>query len=148
MFYIHYTISSQAVQYDKENGWSGIIVDIYKAKKGIVDLGDEFKKFQGNAKSKGWNFEWFYNAHSKEEIKQWVKALNLSDDALNKFLEDWDGSGDIQEAFTTRLKKNREDLTLFQRAGKAAGNAIKSIGAAIGSMAATWAIGEVLSLVA
>lgn len=38
-------------------------------------------------------------------------------------------------------------MTLFQRAGKAAGNAIKSIGAAIGSMAATWAIGEVLSLV-
>ena len=38
-------------------------------------------------------------------------------------------------------------MTLFQRAGKAAGNAIKSIGVAIGSMAATWAIGEVLSLV-
>lgn len=45
------------------------------------------------------------------------------------------------------MKENTQGLTLFQRAGKAAGNAIKSIGAAIGSMAATWAIGEVLSAV-
>lgn len=66
---------------------------------------------------------------------------------LKKFLKDWDGSGDIQEAFTAHLQANTKDLTLFQRAGKAAGNAIKSIGAAIGSMAVTWAIGEVLSLV-
>ena len=135
-----------AVQYDKENGWSGFIVDIYKAKKGIVDLGDEFKKFQETASSKNWNFEYFYNAHSKEEIKQWVKDLNLSDESLKDFLKDWDGSGDIQEAFTARLQENAQGLTLFQRAGKAAGGVIKSLGATLASMAATWAIGEVISL--
>lgn len=38
-------------------------------------------------------------------------------------------------------------MTLFQRAGKAAGGVIKSLGATLGSMAAMWAIGEVLQLV-
>lgn len=137
-----------AVQYDKENGWSGIIVDIYKAKKGIVDLGDEFKKFQETASSKGWNFEWFYDTHSQKEIRQWVEDLNLSDESLKTFLMDWDGLGDIQEVFTAHLKDSTEGLTLFQRAGKAAGSAVKSLVATLGSMAAMWAIGEVLSLVA
>lgn len=135
-----------AVQYDKENGWSGIIVDIYKAKKGIVDLGDEFKKFKENANSKGWNFEYFYNSHNKDEIEQWIKQLDLSDESLKKFLKDWDGSGDIQEAFTAHMKESTEGLTLFQRAGKAAGGVIKSLGATLGSMAAAWAIGEAISL--
>ena len=135
-----------AVQYDKENGWSGIIVDIYKAKKGIVDLGDEFKKFKENANSKGWNFEYFYNSHNKDEIEQWIKQLDLSDESLKKFLKDWDGSGDIQEAFTAHMKESTEGLTLFQRAGKAAGGVIKSLGATLGSMAVSWAIGEAISL--
>lgn len=135
-----------AVQYDKENGWSGIIVDIYKAKKGIVDLGDEFKKIKENANSKGWNFEYFYNSHNKDEIEQWIKQLDLSDESLKKFLKDWDGSGDIQEAFTAHMKESTEGLTLFQRAGKAAGGVIKSLGATLGSMAAAWAIGEAISL--
>lgn len=75
------------------------------------------------------------------------KQYKVTDTELKNFLRTWDGSGDVAEAFQAHLKKSTNGLTLFQRAGKAAGNAIKSIGAAIGSMAATWAIGEVLSLV-
>ena len=135
-----------AVKYDSENGWSGIIVDIYKAKKGIVDLGDEFKKFKENANSKGWNFEYFYNSHNKDEIEQWIKQLDLSDESLKKFLKDWDGSGDIQEAFTAHMKESTEGLTIFQRAGKAAGTAMRTLGATLGSMAVSWAIGEAISL--
>lgn len=116
-----------AVQYDKENGWSGIIVDTIKAKKGIVELSDEFKKFQETASSKNWNFEYFYNSHSRDEIEQWIGKLDLSDESLKKFLKDWDGSGDIQEAFTAHMKESTEGLTLFQRAGKAAGGVIKFI---------------------
>lgn len=37
-------------------------------------------------------------------------------------------------------------MTLFQRAGKAAGGVIKSLGATLASMAAAWAIGEAISL--
>lgn len=39
-------------------------------------------------------------------------------------------------------------MTLFQRAGKAAGGVIKSLGATLASMAAMLAIGEILSAVA
>ena len=135
-----------AVQYDKENGWSGIIVDTIKAKKGIVELSDEFKKFQETASSKNWNFEYFYNSHNRDEIEQWIGKLDLSDESLKKFLKDWDGSGDIQEAFTAHMKESTEGLTLFQRAGKAVGITLKELGAILGSMAAMWAIGEVISL--
>ena len=136
-----------AVQYDKENGWSGIIVDTIKAKKGIVELSDEFKKFQETASSKNWNFEYFYNSHSRDEIEQWIGKLDLSDESLKKFLKDWDGSGDIQEAFTAHMKKSTEGLTLFQRAGKAAGTAMKTFGATLASMGVAWLAGEVISLV-
>ena len=44
------------------------------------------------------------------------------------------------------MKESTEGLTLFQRAGKAAGGVIKSLGATLGSMAAAWAIGEAISL--
>ena len=74
------------------------------------------------------------------------KKYKVADKDLKDFLKTWDGSGDIQEAFTAHMKKSTEDLTLFQRAGKAAGGVIKSLGATLGSMAAAWAIGEAISL--
>lgn len=45
------------------------------------------------------------------------------------------------------MKQSANSMTLFQRAGKAAGGVIKSLGATLGSMAVSWAIGEVLQLV-
>lgn len=44
------------------------------------------------------------------------------------------------------MKQSSESMTLFQRAGKAAGGVIKSLGATLASMAAMWAIGEAISL--
>ena len=44
------------------------------------------------------------------------------------------------------LKESSQSMTLFQRAGKAAGGVIKSLGATLASMAAAWAIGEAISL--
>ena len=74
------------------------------------------------------------------------KKYKVADKDLKDFLKTWDGSGDIQEAFTAHMKESTEGLTLFQRAGKAAGGVIKSLGATLGSMAAAWAIGEAISL--
>lgn len=73
------------------------------------------------------------------------KQYKVADKDLKDFLKTWEGSGDIQEAFTAHMKKSTEGLTLFQRAGKAAGGVMKSLGATLGSMAAVWAIGEVIS---
>lgn len=145
-----------AVQWDSEKGFNGVAVDVFDAvknkilgiKKEIPEITDEVKEALDVICDLNKNGDIDLSTLNSEGIKELTEDLGVSDDALNKFLEDWDGSGDIQEAFTARLKKNTEGLTLFQRAGKAAGNAIKSIGAAIGSMAATWSIGEILSLVA
>lgn len=85
--------------------------------------------------------------NNKEATEEWIKQLDLSDESLKKFLKDWDGSGDIQEAFTARMKESTKDLTLFQRAGKAAGTAVKSLVATAGSMLVSWGVGELLSAV-
>ena len=83
---------------------------------------------------------------SDDTFDRFCKKYKVADKDLKNFLKTWDGSGDIQEAFTARMKKSTEGLTLFQRAGKAAGGVIKSLGATLGSMAAAWAIGEAISL--
>lgn len=75
------------------------------------------------------------------------KRYKVADKDLKDFLKTWDGSGDIQEAFTAHMKESTEGLTLFQRAGKAVGITLKELGATLGSMAAMWAIGEVISLI-
>ena len=43
------------------------------------------------------------------------------------------------------MKESTEGLTLFQRAGKAAGTAVKSLVATAGSMLVSWGVGELLS---
>lgn len=84
----------------------------------------------------------------EKKFDSFVKKMNLADETLISFLQDTKyGTKDLAN-YQLYLKESSQSMTLFQRAGKAAGNAIKSIGAAIGSMAAMWAIGEVLSLVA
>lgn len=83
---------------------------------------------------------------SDDTFDRFCKKYKVADKDLKDFLKTWDGSGDIQEAFTAHMKESTEGLTLFQRAGKAAGGVIKSLGATLGSMAAAWAIGEAISL--
>lgn len=83
---------------------------------------------------------------SDDIFDRFCKKYKVADKDLKNFLKTWDGSGDIQEAFTAHMKESTEGLTLFQRAGKAAGGVIKSLGATLGSMAAAWAIGEAISL--
>ena len=140
-----------AVQYNsKDNTWGGIVVDIKDAittskKQLSTESLDLFSNFNNNG-------EEFVKVRDKildrGKFDEWCDSVEIASTAEKKFFKTWDGSGDIQEAFTAHLKKNTEGLTIFQRAGKAAGNAMKSLLASIGSMAAMWAIGEVLSLVA
>lgn len=74
--------------------------------------------------------------------------MNLADETLISFLQDTKyGTKDLA-SYQQYLKESSQSMTLFQSAGKAAGGVIKSLGATLGSMAAMWAIGEVLSLAA
>ena len=132
-----------AVQYDsKNNSWSTWL-DIFKkdipsASKEAVSAFEKIKK----AQEAGYNID---------NMDRWIHQNKLADETLISFLQDNEhveyATKDLA-TYQLYLKNTSKDLTLFQRAGKAAGNAIRSIGAALGSMAATWAIGEVLSAVA
>lgn len=87
-------------------------------------------------------------AKSNDEVfDKLCKKYKVTDTELKNFLRTWDDSGDIQEAFTARMKESTEGLTLFQRAGKAAGTAVKSLVATAGSMLVSWGVGEVISLI-
>lgn len=139
-----------AVQWDADNGFHGIAVDVFDAiknkilgiKNEIPEVSEDISAFFDLIKEGDIDF----STLNSDGIKELTADLGVSDDTLNKFLEDWDGSGDIQEAFTTHLQGSTQGLTLFQRAGKAAGTALKSLGATLGSMVVMWAIGEVISI--
>lgn len=139
-----------AVQWDADNGFNGIAVDVFDAiknkilgiKNEIPEVSEDISAFFDLIKEGDIDF----STLNSDGIKELTADLGVSDDTLNKFLEDWDGSGDIQEAFTTHLQGSTQGLTLFQRAGKAAGTALKSLGATLGSMVVMWAIGEVISI--
>lgn len=134
--------------YNSESGWGGLIIDIYKAKKGIVDLGKDFTEFVSKAKMDGYNFEWFYNSHNENEINQWIDKLKLSDDNFKQFLKTWNGVGDISKSYQQWMIANGKATTTFTSFTEKAGSTLKSFGAALGSMAVMWTIGKVISSVA
>ena len=131
-----------AVQYNsKDNTWSTWL-DIFK--KEIPEASEEsinaFEKL-AKAQAKG------YDPTINDRMEKWIRQNKLADETLISFLQDTKYSEKTLANYQLYLKESSQSMTLFQRAGKAAGNAIKSIGAAIGSMAAMWAIGEVISLI-
>lgn len=132
-----------AVQYNSDtDSWT---TWIDKLKQEVPTVKKEITDFFESMKAQGVPLnEW---AKLNDTVfNDMCKQYKVTDTELKNFLRTWDGSGDIQEAFTARMKESTEGLTLFQRAGKAAGGVIKSLGATLGSMAAAWAIGEAISL--
>ena len=140
-----------AVQWDSEKGFNGVAVDVFDAvknkilgiKKEIPELGEMTKDALG----------WLQEGLSKDELKEFfndetiLKNIGETKESFMSFIDDVDLSGDVFAQYQQHLQKNTQSMTLFQRAGKAAGNAMKSLLASIGSMAAMWAIGEVISLI-
>lgn len=127
-----------AVQYDsKNNSWSTWL-DVLKnkipsASKEAVSAFDKIKR----AQEAGYNID---------NMDRWIHQNKLADETLISFLQDTKyGTKDLA-SYQQYLKESSQSMTLFQRAGKAAGGVIKSLGATLGSMAVSWAIGEVLQL--
>mgnify|MGYP000988577616 CR=1 FL=1 len=133
-----------AVQYNfKDDYWSGIGVDIIKSIKdkitGNLDISDKTKKdleilkdLQGTTGAAG-------------DLKSLFSDI---DEDFSKFLDKVDMSGDVFKQYQTHMRKNQESTSLFSRATKTAGSALKTLGATLGSMAVSWAISEVISLAA
>lgn len=77
-----------AVQYNSENNsWGGFIVDIYKAKKGIIEVSNEatklFDKYKDKNLSNTMNQVASYNTFDK-----FIKKNKLADESLIAFLQD------------------------------------------------------------
>lgn len=133
---LNYSRVIKAVQYNSENdSWTTWLStqkkDIPKVSKDAKSLFKELDS--GKLKVKDW--------------KGYCNSVEMTDKSLISFLQNTKYSEKTLANYPLYLKKSSQSMTLFQRAGKAAGNAMKSLLASIGSMAAMWAIGEVLSAV-
>ena len=86
-------------------------------------------------------------------VKNWdrlfdKKKITEYREEIKKFAKDTNYVTKDLASFKQYMVDNGKAVTGFQSVVKSAGSALKTLGAAIGSMAAMWAIGEVLSLVA
>lgn len=132
-----------AVQYNKDTGWGGFILDIYKAKKGIVDVSDEATKFFD--KTKNWKNSSLVITDEKK-FDSFIKKMNLTDESLINFLKDTNyGTKDLA-SYQQYLKDTGKSTTTFSSFTKSASSVLKSFGAVLGSMGVNWAIGEVIGL--
>lgn len=133
-----------AVQYHSDSGSFSSIFDGLIGK--ISPVKKEIKEFFELADAQDLKLETWRNKSDKE-FNELCKQFKVTDSELKNFLRTWDGSGDISEAFTAHMKQSTESMTLFQRGAKAAGTAFKTVVAAVGSMAITFAISEVISII-
>ena len=132
---LNYTRVIKAVQYNSENdSWttwlSTLKKDIPKVSKDAKSLFKELDS--GKLKVTDW--------------QGYCNSVEMTDKSLIKFLTDTEYSEKTLANYQQYLKKSSESMTLFQRAGKAAGTAMKSLGATLLSMGVTWLAGEALSL--
>ena len=118
------------VQWDSENGFSGIAVDIFDTiKNKISGVKEELP-------------------HVTEETQDLLKLLEDPDgvdEEFMNFIDDVDLSGDVFEQYQVHLQETANSTTAFQRITTAAGNAIKTLGAALASMAVTFLVSELIS---
>lgn len=135
-----------AVQYNKDdNRWSGLLADIYNAKKGIREVSDEATKFFD--KTKDWkNTSLVITDENK--FNSFIKKMNLADESLIDFLKDTKYGKKDLESYQQYLKDTGKSTSTFTSFTKKAGAALKSFGAAMASMGINWVIGEVIAFVA
>lgn len=137
------------VQYNsKDNSWGGIVVDLLKAKKGIIEVSDEATKFFEKYQKNGKNLSSIVSnsLSTKGGFENFTKQSKLADESLIEFLTNTEYSEKTLENYQLYLKNSANGLTLFQRASKAASSAAKSFVATLSSMAVMWAITEGISL--
>lgn len=142
-----------AVKYDSENGFSGIALDVVGALRNkISGKGKELPELNEATKEV---LSWLQEdddikGFNKNQLKEFfdddtIKSINTTKKSFMSFLDEVDLSGDVFTQYQNHLKESSQSMTLFQRAGKAAGTAVKSLVATAGSMLVSWGVGELLS---
>lgn len=141
-----------AVKYDSENGFSGIALDVVGALRNkISGKGKELPELNEATKEVlSWLQEDDIKGLNKNQLKEFfdddtIKSINTTKKSFMSFLDEVDLSGDVFTQYQNHLKESSQSMTLFQRASKAAGTAVKSLVATAGSMLVSWGVGELLS---
>lgn len=141
-----------AVKYDSENGFSGIALDVVGALRNkISGKGKELPELnEATKETLSWLQEDDIKGLNKNQLKEFfdddtIKSINTTKKSFMSFLDEVDLSGDVFTQYQNHLKESSQLMTLFQRASKAAGTAVKSLVATAGSMLVSWGVGELLS---
>lgn len=139
-----------AVQYNSEDGWGGFIIDLYKAKKRIIDVSAEATGFFEKYKQKGQDLSQiiFEISSNKNGLESFIHDSNLADESLINFLKDANYGTKNLANYQQYLKDTGKATSMFSGFTQKATTVLKSFGAAMASMAINWAIGEIISLVA
>ena len=137
MYYISFIL---AVQYNSENNSWNTWLDIFKNK--IPKVSNEAKNTFVKLK------EQLEQGISVDNWDKWINKNNLADKSLIDFLKDANYSAKDLANYQQYLIDTGKSTSAFTSFTKKAGAALKSFGAAMSSMAITWAIGEVIGLIA
>jgi hypothetical protein len=134
------------VQWDSKDGLSGWGVDFLNTirgiKKELPSISEEAKKVFADIEDS------VAQGYNPEFTDDFVGSMELADESLIAFLQDTNyGTKDL-ESYKQYLINTGKQISTFAKLTKSAGNVIKSFGAALGSMAVNWAIGEVIGTIA
>ncbi len=83
-----------------------------------------------------------------DNYDDFIKSNNLADESLISFLKDTNYSKKDLASYQQYLKDTGKAATTFASFTKKASSAIKSLGAALASMAAMWAINKAIEITA
>ena len=138
----------QAVQYDKENGFSTWLSEL---KKDAVNVSGEVKTlFKDVIPDKNDNKSWLEieDYIDLNGIDDFIDKHNIADENFKEFLEHiGNAKFDMQDYQEWMINSGKATFS-FSSIAKKAGSLIKGFGAALGSMGINWAIGEIIGFAA
>lgn len=133
-----------AVQWDSENGFSGIAVDIFDTiKNKISGVKEELPHVTEETQDLLKLLE--DPDILRYDLKDFFEGIDGADEEFMNFIDDIDLSGDVFEQYQVHLQETANSTTAFQRITTVAGNAIKTLFAALASMAVTFLVSELIS---
>lgn len=134
-----------AVQWDSENGFSGIAVDIFDTiKNKISGVKEELPHVTEETQDLLKLLE--DPDILRYDLKDFFEGIDGADEEFMNFIDDVDLSGDVFEQYQVHLQETANSTTAFQRITTVAGNAVKGLVATLGSMAVTFLVSEAISL--
>lgn len=136
-YYIRFIL---AVQYNSDNNYWSTWIDIFKDK--IPKVSNEAKNALDDIQKK------LSEGFVLDNYEDFIKSNNLADESLISFLKDVNYSKKDLSNYQQYLKDTGKATSSFSNLTKGAKAAVKSLGAALASMAVMWAITKAIELAA